>query len=432
MRTTSPRVGCGSDVSRATGTVALEVDAPEYGPNVSHTLHGVKWFASAIDGDVALALARAAAPDSVGPDGATIPGGRDERLTLFLVQLRHPTTKALQNMEIMKLKDKLGTQQLPSAELRLCGAPARQLSVRGKGIAAIAEMLNVTRMWNSVTAVGTTRRAVALAMDYATRRRAFGKRLIDLPLHVETLCAMEVELRANRHFVAQVALLLGKRECNTASDTEQALLRLLTPVMKAYTAKHSVRICSEAIEAIGGQAYTEDSGVPLLLRDAQVLPVWEGTTNIMSLDVLRVLAKTKGAALSAFISHGREILVRCRTTIPDAACKLLAKRLGALADYGRDLLSQMDKKPLAAQAFARNFLFELAHCNAGLLLLEHAHFTAKRTDLDTLIRYMESKAAPLCVLPSSLRQRTLVSRSILGADTIEATPNTYRQYGPSF
>merc|ERR1712157_333314 len=129
------------------------------------------------------------------------------------------------------------------------------------------------------------------------------------------------------------------------------LMRSLTPLLKFYTAKQAVAVCSEAMETFGGSGYMEDSEMPVLLRDAQVLPVWEGTTNIMSLDVLRVLAKTKGAAFSTFISHGREIMLRCRTTILDAACKLLAQRLDALADYGRDLLSQMDEEPLAAQAF---------------------------------------------------------------------------------
>jgi len=163
-------------------------------------------------------------------------------------------------------------------------------------------MLNVTRAWNAVTAVGLMRRCIALAGDYATRRQAFGMEIMMQPAHLMTLSRLEVEARGNMQLVFSLASLMGRSECNVSTVEEELVLRLMTPVAKLYTAKHAVWIASEAMEAIGGVAYCEDSGFPTLLRDAQVLPIWEGTTNVMSLDVLRAVTKSKGEALGAISS----------------------------------------------------------------------------------------------------------------------------------
>ncbi|CAL4175553.1 unnamed protein product, partial [Meganyctiphanes norvegica] len=93
--------------------------------------------------------------------------------------------------------------------------------------------------------------------------------------------------------------LLGREEAGVASKQESLVLRILTPVMKMYTAKCSMSISSEGLECFGGQGYIEDTGLPQILRDSQVLPIWEGTSNIMSLDVLRSILKTNGAVLAA-------------------------------------------------------------------------------------------------------------------------------------
>jgi hypothetical protein len=98
--------------------------------------------------------------------------------------------------------------------------------------------------------------------------------------------------------------LLGRQETGEATKDELALLRLLIPVAKLYTAKQAVAVASEAVEAFGGAGYIEDTGIPRLLRDAQVLSIWEGTTNVLSLDVLRAIEKTN--ALEAFLSDPRD------------------------------------------------------------------------------------------------------------------------------
>src|SRR5207249_1007621 len=146
--------------------------------------------------------------------------------------------------------------------------------------------------YNAVAAVSTMRRAIALARDYASRRVAFGKPLAEHPLHAETLAELEVEYRAGFHLAFHAGMLLGKDECESASEEEVQLLRLLIPLAKLYTGKQAVAVASEVVEAFGGAGYVEDTGIPRLLRDAQVLAIWEGTTNVLSLDVLRVMEKT--------------------------------------------------------------------------------------------------------------------------------------------
>src|SRR5262249_53677312 len=145
--------------------------------------------------------------------------------------------------------------------------------------------------YNACCAVGLMRRGLALARDYARRRRAFGKLLADQPLHVETLAALQVEFEAAFHLSFRVAELMGRGETGAATDDERAVLRLLTPLVKLYTAKQAIATCSEVLEAFGGAGYVEDTGLPRLLRDAQVLSIWEGTTNVLSLDVLRAIEK---------------------------------------------------------------------------------------------------------------------------------------------
>src|SRR5204863_4270071 len=175
------------------------------------------------------------------------------------------------------------------------------VGVSGDGIRKLATLFSITRVYNAVAAVGGMRRAIALATDYASRRSAFGKPLAQLPLHVETLAEMQLELRAAFLLAFRVVELLGKEESGEATDSELRLLRFLIPVAKLYTAKRAIAVASETIEAFGGAGYGEDSGIPRLLRDAQVLSLWEGTTNVLSLDTLRAMERTN--ALSSWTAE---------------------------------------------------------------------------------------------------------------------------------
>jgi acyl-CoA dehydrogenase len=249
------------------------------------TLHGRKWFASAIDSDMALVLAR--------PEGNPA-GGRG--LAVFYVETRDENVR-MDRIRVDRLKDKLGTRKLPTAEIRLEGTPARLVGEARDGVRRIAPMLDITRTWNAVTASALMRRGIALARDYAERRVAFGAPLAEKPLHLDTLAGLEAESRAAFHLTFHLVELLGEREAGEMDDGRALLLRLLTPVVKLTTARQAVAVLSEVVGCFGGVGYLEDTGIPMLLRDAQVLPIWEGTTNVLSLETLRALRG--GSALAA-------------------------------------------------------------------------------------------------------------------------------------
>ena len=198
----------GSDVG-STSTIAACEEGDMY------SLYGSKWFTSATTSQVAMTLARI--------EGA--PAG-SHGLSVFLINLRDNDGR-LRNIRIERLKDKLGTRALPTAELTLEGTPAQLVGGAGDGVRKIATLFNVTRVYNAVAAVAGMRRAIALASDYARRRRTFGKLLIEHPLHVETLAEMQLELRAAFLLTFRVVELLGKDELGEATESESRLLRFL-------------------------------------------------------------------------------------------------------------------------------------------------------------------------------------------------------------
>jgi len=226
---------------------------------------------------MALTLAR--------PEGAAA-GSRG--LAMFYVETEGPGGR-LPEIRVNRLKDKLGTKKLPTAELSLEGLRAWLVGEPGHGVRQITPMLNITRTWNGVTAAGNMRRGMALARDYARKRRAFGAPLAEKPLHVDTLAGLQAETDAALHFAFRVVDLIGRMEAGEQGPEIAHLLRVLTPLMKLTTARQAVRIASEQLECFGGAGYVEDTGIPVLLRDTQVLSIWEGTTNVLSLDTLRAL-----------------------------------------------------------------------------------------------------------------------------------------------
>jgi alkylation response protein AidB-like acyl-CoA dehydrogenase len=277
----------GSDVS-GTETVARQ-DA-----DGRWRLTGRKWFTSAATSEMALTLAR---PEG-NPDGS-------RGLALFYVE-PHAADGRLQHIEILRLKDKLGTRKLPTAELWLDGTPATPVAGLERGVAAIAPMLNITRTWNAVTSCTLMRRGIALATGYARRRRAFGKPLIEQPLHRQTLAAMEADYAAAASATLAMVGELGRVE-HGRDDASPELLRLLTPMVKLGAGRDVVAAMSETLECFGGAGYVEDTGLPQLLRDAQVLSIWEGTTNVLALDLLRALG---AVGIDPWLMRMRERLQR--------------------------------------------------------------------------------------------------------------------------
>lgn len=257
----------------------------------SWRLYGWKWFTSAATSQMALTLAR---PEGNGPGGSG--------LAMFYLET-HDANGRLNGIRIERLKDKLGTRKVPTAELTLEGTHAQLVAGTTHGTRTIEPMLRITRAWNSVCAASFMRHGYLLARDYAARRRAFGVRLAELPLHAELLADLDAESAGALLLTFELLDLLGRHESHELDAADAALLRLLTPITKAVTGKQAVAAASETLEAFGGAGYLEDTMLPVLLRDAQVLPIWEGTTNVLALDaLLRADFATGAAALRARVA----------------------------------------------------------------------------------------------------------------------------------
>ena len=204
----------GSDVGLSETIAKPGEDAREF------RLYGRKWFTSAISSQIALTLAR--------PEGNP-PGGRG--LALFYLETRDEQGRP-RNIEINRLKDKLGTRKVPTAELTLDGTPAQFVLGTTDGVRNIAPLLNTTRLWNGISAVALMRRGCALAFDYARKRTAFGSTLAEKALHMDTLLGVQAEAEAAFHLAFYVAELTGRSEAGEINEHDALLLRLLTPVMK--------------------------------------------------------------------------------------------------------------------------------------------------------------------------------------------------------
>src|SRR5207253_8601146 len=180
-----------------------------------------------------------------------------------------------------------------------------------------------------------------LAAAYAAQREAFGRTLEQQPLHQEVLREMSAQADGALYLTMRMAQLLGRVETGEAAGGEAALFRLGIALVKLYTAKQAVAVVSEAIECFGGQGYMEDTGLPRLLRDAQVLPIWEGTTSVLSLDALRVLRRSEsmdavGAELDRLKAPDRDCALdlahKAATDEPDAAERAARHVAYALAE----------------------------------------------------------------------------------------------------
>jgi alkylation response protein AidB-like acyl-CoA dehydrogenase len=320
-------------------------------------LYGKKWFTSAITSQMALTLAR---PEGNGPGGSG--------LAMFYVETRDGEGRP-NGIRVERLKDKLGTRKVPTAELMLDGAIAELVGESRGGTRNIEPMLVVTRAWNSVTSVASMRRGVALAAAYASRRRAFGSSLNELPLHVDTLAGMEAETRAAFLLAFELVELVGRQESSEIADDERALLRTLTPIAKLLTARQAVAVVSEAIEAFGGAGYVEDTGLPALLRDTHVLPIWEGTTNVLSLDAL-----LRGDLNSGLAAVTKRIEV-CRSQSADPILAALVQQAASAIDCVREWIKRHgEAAPL--QAGARRIAMTVGRAFQLILLVEHAQWTA--------------------------------------------------------
>ncbi|MFH5926364.1 acyl-CoA dehydrogenase family protein [Roseomonas xinghualingensis] len=302
--------GAGSDIAATIVRATPREDG-------TWALSGDKWFCSNPDAGLAMVLARR-------DDGA--PGLKG--VSLFLLPRTLPDGTP-NHHRIVRLKDKLGTRSMASGEVTMNGAIAWLVGEPEAGFRQMADMVNNSRLSNGVRAAGMMRRATTEALFIAHRRVAFGKRLIEMPLMRRQLAKMLVPTEQARTMVFQTAEAL--RRSDAGEEGAYALLRILTPLIKFRACRDARKVTGDAMEVRGGCGYIEEWSDARLLRDSHLGSIWEGTSNIVALDVLRA-AKREGS-LPVLRDHVRGLLGN-NETLPEAAPAL--DRAITLAEAAQD------------------------------------------------------------------------------------------------
>lgn len=362
----------GSDVA-GTQTVATHVGLG--GPEVDGNGHplgpwsidGFKWFSSATDSGCVVLLAKT---DDTG------------RLSCFWAPTRYYVNgvEHMNGIRIQRLKNKLGTKSLPTAEVELKNMRGWLIGEEGRGVVQIATVLNITRLYNAVSAMGSLGRALGVARAFA-RVRKFPSRkppndvLRTLPLFVKTIAGVTLQHRADTLFTAFVAALVGAGDHPGApsaplipNNPQQvaALIRVLTPVLKSTTAKHGIAGAQECMESLGGVGYMENVETPeinlaCLFRNSNVLAIWEGTTDVLSTDTVKVLHGRTGKATIAAVDAW------LRSSLPGGA-----ESEEILTAWSRLTQLAQPQRKEEAIARARHITFSLADIVAATLLLADA------------------------------------------------------------
>jgi alkylation response protein AidB-like acyl-CoA dehydrogenase len=324
----------GSDIS-GTETLAKQAASPLQSTGVDgsplgpYSISGFKWFSSATDANMAVLLART----------------HSGRLSAFYAPMRRmsPSDSAgveLNGITIQRLKSKLGTRAVPTAELVLNDMRGYMIGQEGDGVREISTLLNITRIHNTVIALGFWGRGLAISRAFARVRIVGGRPLIEIPAHVATMASQHVEYRGWMHLTFFTVLLLGISEQLPSSSSNPShpspapgtplsklqpshsdakiLLRVLTPIIKALTAKASIAGLAECMESLGGIGYLENEdmefNIARLFRDANVLSIWEGTTDIMASDMLRVLKGKQSAEVLRVLEAWLQRVAGTQTT----------------------------------------------------------------------------------------------------------------------
>lgn len=315
----------GSDVGQV-ATRAVRSQAAD--GSSSWQLFGDKWFCSNPDADLAMVLAR--------PEGA--PEGI-HGLGLFLLP-KHLPDGARNAYRIVRLKPKLGTRSMASGEIVLEGATAYLIGQIGRGFQQMADMINMSRLSNGVRSAGLMRRALSEALHVASHRHAFGKRLIDMPLMQRQLLKMLLPTEQGRSMFMHTAQMLGRADAG--EQDAQRSVRLLTPLIKFRTCRDARRVTGDAMEVRGGLGYIEEWSDARIVRDAHLGSIWEGTSNIVALDILRSVKRV--GALPPLLAHALALLDEAG--LPAASDRLLRRLLGQAADNLTQLAERGEEKSI--------------------------------------------------------------------------------------
>jgi putative acyl-CoA dehydrogenase len=269
----SALIGMGMTENQGGSDLRTNTTRAEPAGDGAFRLTGHKWFLSAPMCDAFLVLAQA-------PKG----------LSCFLLPRWTPDAKR-NAIHILRLKDKLGNRSNASSEVEFDGAYAQLIGEEGRGIPIILEMGNYTRLDCAIGSSGLMRQAVTQAIHHARFRTAFQKKLIDQPLMSNVLADLALE--------SEAATALTMRLARAYDESDEAALiyrRVVTPAAKFWICKRTPFVTQEAMEVLGGSGYIEESIMPRLYREAPVNSIWEGSGNVMCLDVLRAITRTANAA----------------------------------------------------------------------------------------------------------------------------------------
>jgi putative acyl-CoA dehydrogenase len=288
---------------------------------------------------------------------------------------------------LQRLKDKLGDRSNASSEVEFDGTTGWLVGEPGRGVPTIIEMVNMTRLDCVLGSAATVRAALTQAIHHADHRRAFGALLVDQPLMQNVLADLAVE--------SEAATALGLRLAAAVDDGEQAFVRLAGAAAKFWVCKRTPGVIGEALEVLGGNGYVEESGLPRLYRQAPLNSVWEGSGNVIALDVLRAMGRHSDsvAAVTAELELARGADGRY-----DDAVKRLHAELG-----------DPDQLPVRARRIAGL----LALCLQGSLLLRNA--PAPVADAFCATRLGGDWAPVLGTLPVGVAHRAIVERARITA-----------------
>jgi alkylation response protein AidB-like acyl-CoA dehydrogenase len=353
----------GSDVGATTTTATRDGNR--------FRLEGLKWFTSNANSGLAVATAR--------PDGAAEGWAG---LGLYLVP-SHLEDGCVNQYRIRRLKDKFGTKGLATGEIELHGAEAEEIAGPPHGFRLMMEALQYSRIHNAVGAAGVQRRALREAVAWAKSRKAFGHVLTDFPMVRDELLRMHVQFEASALLAFEAALAFDKA---LSVPEDRGWMRLTTALAKYLTAEYAIAVSRAALELIGGNAYTSDYPMARILRDAQVLTVWEGPANIQALELLRMLTpRYAGAAL--YETRVRGVIERLPAVL---AAKLEARLSGDLEAIRIATASQS-----SGERLARRLLHRLSQSLALALMCEQAGEQQQGSpQLLTALRYFEEIEPP--------------------------------------
>ncbi len=278
-------LGMGMTEKQGGTDVRANTTRAEEGEGGLYRLTGHKWFFSAPMSDAFLVLAQA-----------------KSGLTCFLMPRFLPDGS--QNaIRLERLKDKLGNRSNASAEVEFDGAGAWRVGEEGRGVATILEMVTLTRLDCAVASTGLMRSGFAEAVHHVRHRAVFGRALIDQPLMTRVLADMALDLAAALALSMRLAEAFDMAQSQPA---EAAYVRLMTPTVKYFVCKTAPAFLYEAMECLGGNGYVEESMLPRLYREAPVNAIWEGSGNVMALDVVRAL-KAEGVLQHVITTIGSEL-----------------------------------------------------------------------------------------------------------------------------